>query len=390
VTALERPLMSRVFRGALVRTLPGTPLTRMCALAVLTTLAADRPVQVSAQVGAEWNAQAAATYLDGRMSSWLEWPNAQRDHGTTCISCHTAVPYALARPSLRTVLSEPGPTPPEAVMLQHVTARVRLWRDVEAWYPDQTRGLPKTSESRGTEAIINALVLATRDAEAGAMSEDLRAAFSNLWALQMRSAPLAGGWAWLNFGLEPWEGSASAYFGASLAAMAIGRAPGGYSATPAIQEQLDLLRQFLRDGAETESLFDRVMILWASTELAEVLDDSRSQAVVEAGLAVQRADGGWSVADLAPWQRIDGTSLPDASDGFATALMVLTLQEAGGPAAAPAVERGRTWLVAHQDPQSGAVPAWSINKNRDPITEAGKFMSDAATALASIAFSHGH
>ena len=45
-------------------------------------------------------------------------------------------------------------------MLDRVTKRVRLWKEVEPFYDDQTRGLPKTSESRGTEAILNALVLA--------------------------------------------------------------------------------------------------------------------------------------------------------------------------------------------------------------------------------------
>jgi hypothetical protein len=352
-------------------------------------LALGRTITTPAPDHAEWNAQAAATYLDGRMSSWLDWPNAQRDHGTSCVSCHTAVPYALARSSLRRVLSERALATPEKIMIERVTKRVRLWREVEAWYPDQTRGLPKTSESRGTEAVINALVLATRDAEAGAMSEDLRLAFSNLWALQMRRAPLAGGWAWLNFGLEPWEGPRSTYFGAALAAIAVGTAPGDYATTPAIQEQLTLLRQFLRDGAGTESLYNRLMILWASTELADVLEDSHRAAIVDAGLAVQRPDGGWSVADLASWQRIDGSVLPDASDGFATALAVLTLQKAGGPRAAAAVERGRQWLVAHQNPETGTLPAWSINRNRDPATEPAKFMIDAATALASIAFSGG-
>src|SRR5262245_44712924 len=102
-----------------------------------TALAFGRPTSTTAVVHAEWNAQAAASYLDGRMSSWLNWPNAQRDHGTSCVSCHTAVPYALARSSLRRVLSESAPAAPEKIMLERVTTRVRLWRDVEAWYPDQ-------------------------------------------------------------------------------------------------------------------------------------------------------------------------------------------------------------------------------------------------------------
>ena len=111
-----------------------------------------------------WNARAAAGYLDERMEWWLHWPNAARDHDTACVSCHTALPYALARPALHALLAEREPSPQERAMVAHVEKRVRMWREVEPFYPDQTRGLPKSSESRGTEAVLNALVLAARDA----------------------------------------------------------------------------------------------------------------------------------------------------------------------------------------------------------------------------------
>ncbi len=107
-----------------------------------------------------WNSRAAATYLDSRMDWWLRWPNAVRDRETTCVSCHTVVPYALARPALRATLGEQGPAAPERLMLAHVVKRVQLWKEVEPFYTDQRSGLPKTSESRGTEAILNPLVLA--------------------------------------------------------------------------------------------------------------------------------------------------------------------------------------------------------------------------------------
>lgn len=337
----------------------------------------------------QWNEEAAARYLDDRMNSWLTWPTAARDQGTSCVSCHTVLPYALARPSLRTALSEREVSMPEEVMLERVTTRVRMWRDIEPYYPDQRHGLPKTSESRGTEAVLNALILATRDAEAGAMSDDLRLAFSNLWALQMRRGPLEGAWAWLNFGLEPWEGPQSSYSGAALAAIAIGTAPGDYATTPEIQEQLTLLRQYLGRGGDSESLFNRLMILWASSELEGVLEDSQRRTIVAAALADQEPDGGWSATALAPWQRIDGSVLGDGSDGFATALAVLALQKSGDPAVAAAVERGRGWLIAHQNPETGGLPAQSINRDRDPSTEPAQFMTDAATALASLALAEG-
>jgi squalene-hopene/tetraprenyl-beta-curcumene cyclase len=51
------------------------------------------------------------------------------------------------------------------------------------------------------------------------------------------------------------------------------------------------------------------------------------------------------------------------------------------------VKRGVTWLVTHQDRATGAWFASSLNKKRDPESDAGKFMSDAATAYAVLALS---
>src|SRR5262245_31944412 len=147
-----------------------------------TVRAATPATPAAAAPGTAWNARAAAAYLDGRQAWWQQWPNAARDHDTACVSCHTALPYALARPALRQTLGEHDLAAPERTMIANIEKRVKLWKDVEPFYPDQTRGLPKTSESRGTEAILNAAVLVARDAERGALTEETRAAFANMWA----------------------------------------------------------------------------------------------------------------------------------------------------------------------------------------------------------------
>src|SRR5438067_11615369 len=106
-----------------------TPLL-LCACAGL--LGAQSPAKAAPTVAPpSWSARSAAAYLDGRMAWWLTWPTASRDHETSCISCHTALPYALARPALRTALSEKDLPAPERRMLDNVANRVRLWRDVE-------------------------------------------------------------------------------------------------------------------------------------------------------------------------------------------------------------------------------------------------------------------
>jgi squalene-hopene/tetraprenyl-beta-curcumene cyclase len=332
-----------------------------------------------------WNPQAAAAYLDARQDWWMNWPNARRDHETSCVSCHTAVPYALARPALRTLLGEVGASPTERRLLDNVTTRVRMWKEVEPFYPDQTRGLPKTSESRGTEAILNALILSNRDAPTGMLSADASAAFENMWALQFKTGEQAGAWAWLNFHYEPWESADATYFGATLAAVAIGIAPANYGSAPALKDRSSALAQYLLRTMEKQPLFNRVMLLWASSRWPGLLSADERRGLVDGVAPSQQPDGGWSLASLGSWKRSDGTPLDQASDGYATGLITFALLEAGVSPTEPSVSRGLAWLAQHQNPSDGKWLASSLNKQRDPASDAARFMSDAATAFAVLA-----
>jgi squalene-hopene/tetraprenyl-beta-curcumene cyclase len=336
-----------------------------------------------------WDARAAAAYLDGRQAWWLSWQNAARDHETSCVSCHTALPYALARPALRSALHEPDMPAPERKLLENVVKRVRMWKEVEPFYPDQTRGLPKSSESRGTEAILNALILATRDAHDGKASDDAHLAFDNLWALQFRAGDLNGAWAWLNFHLEPWESGDAAYFGAALAAIAVGTEPGGYAASPEIQDRLKRLRDYLQRSNGTQPLFNRVMTLWASARLPGVLAENDRKSIVDAVWAAQQQDGGWSLSSLGQFKRTDGTAVDAQSDGYATGVIAFALRQSGSAAADPHMTKALAWLMQHQDRATGMWSTSSLNKQRDPATDVGKFMSDAATAFAVLALTGG-
>jgi hypothetical protein len=346
--------------------------------------ATERPNHPRAAV--DFNARAAASYLDARIMWWRGWQGARRDHGTSCVSCHTAVPFALARPALRSALGETQPTEGEQKVLADVVMRVRNWREVEPFYPDQTVGLPKSSESRGTESVLNALILSRRDAATGTLTDDARQAFANMWPLQFRSGDLKGAWAWLNFKLEPWESTGSAFFGATLAAIAVGDAPGGYAADSAIRDRVDALRAFLQKNVDTTHLFNRAMALWASGELSGALTAAQRQSIVEALFAAQHPDGGWAIASMGPWKRLDGAPLDSASDGYATAVAVIALQRGGVARDDARLRAGTTWLVAHQT-AAGMWSTASVNKSRDPATDIGKFMSDAATGYAVIALS---
>ena len=134
--------------------------------------------------GSSWNPKAAATYLDQREIVWMGWPSAARDRDTFCISCHTVLPYALARPALRKALAEKGTSQNERRLLDNVIKRVRLWNEIGPYYTDEGYGNGKPAESRGTEAVLNALILATHDAEDGRLADATLTAFQNMWALQ--------------------------------------------------------------------------------------------------------------------------------------------------------------------------------------------------------------
>jgi hypothetical protein len=129
-------------------------------------------------------------------------------------------------------MAEQAPSPNEQRLLDNVTKRVRLWKDVEPFCKDADRGPYKSVESRDTESVLNALILSSRDAQSGQLSNDTQMAFQIMWDEQQTAGEQKGAWLWLRFKNEPWEADDPDYFGATLAAVAIGIAPGNYRATP--------------------------------------------------------------------------------------------------------------------------------------------------------------
>ncbi len=329
-----------------------------------------------------WDKKAAAAYLDERMSWWESWPSAARDHDTFCVSCHTAMPYALARPALRSALAEHGPSPDESVFIDNISKRVKLWQDVEPFYSDAKNGAPKSAESRGTEAVLNALVLARYDAPAAVD------ALRNMWALQLKAGDKRGSWIWLNFHNEPWEADDSAFWGASLAGIAAGWAPEGYRKSAEVQENVAMLGDYLQREQANQSTLNRAVALWASGKLPQLLKLEQRAAIVAEIAGKQRDDGGWSESSLVikEWKRRDGTAMDAGSDGYGTGLMLTALEQSGEPSAKTIIAKGLAWLEQHQD-ASGAWLSTSMNKQRDPASDAGRFMSDAATAYSVMALS---
>ena len=349
-----------------------------------------------------WDKTGAGQYLDGRGENWFKYSGANRGEGASasrCVSCHTLLPYALARPVLRRLSNETQATQWETRILTQTKSRVANWDQLEEvefqlFYDFDE---PKKKQSRGTEAILNALLLSLDDRLQGRRepSDATKKALTILWATQITEGQHKGSWEWLNFGLEPWESTDARYLGATVAAIAIGAAPGGVLAGNEADspKRLGSLRDYLKKYYATQNLHNRAWLLWASSGLDGLLNQEEKAQLIEQILAKQQPGGGWSLGSLGDFTHVEIKTPVITPDGYATGLILHALQLAGLPKENPQVSKGLSWLRAHQDP-SGAWRATSVNKKREPESKdrakanIGKFMWDAATGYAVLALSH--
>jgi hypothetical protein len=339
-----------------------------------------------ASASPDWNKPDATAYLAGRAQWWLGWSGAARGSGTACMSCHTSTPIALAIPAV-----DPRNAAEDA-LIAGVDKRVASWPSISsdentggdacvAFYGD------KKQASLGTEAVLNALVLANSDSlrSHGALGASTSRAFDYLWRTQQPD----GSWLWLDFGLSPWERDGT-YYGTALAAVAVGMAGKGYYDRPDLAPRIAALNAYLRDHYAERPLHDRLVRLWASTWLPGVMTASEKQALIHEVLAARNTDGGWSLARLgmessgsSEWQSQSVYPSGSVSDGYATGLAVLALERAAVPRDRGDLRAAIAWLAANE--QYGTWPASYINGNRDPQSDMGKFMRDAAASYAVMA-----
>jgi hypothetical protein len=355
--------------------------------AVLVTAAVLAPSYAPAGEPA-WDPKAAAAYLDARADWWLGWSGAARGHGTACLSCHTAVPIALARPALAGIGQPAGDRRP----VDGVIARVENWDRIiaapaaeanpfVAFYPKDRK-----PSALGTEAVLNALVLTDTDRRgAKALSPSTRKALDHLWEQQQPN----GAWRWLDFGLNPWEKDGS-YYGAALAAVAVGMAGHDYADQADVRPKVAALTGFLRTNYADQPLHHRVAALWAASRIPGVLTETDTAALIDELFATQEPDGGWALAKLGkPIKQVNAwkarAMYPDGavSDGYATGLVVLAFKRSGVSADQPNLRRAIAWLATHQ--ANGSWPATYLNRRRNPDEPIGQFMRDAATAFAVLA-----
>jgi hypothetical protein len=127
--------------------------------------------------------------------------------------------------------------------------------------------------------------------------------------------------------------------------------------------------------------------VWASGKLPGLLTADQKKSFADEIFKQQRDDGGWSLSTLmGTWKRRDGTALETKSDGYATGLITFALEEAGNEQ--PGLKKALAWLSHNQNQKEGFWQAYSPNLERDLTSDAGRFMSDAATAYAVLALTH--
>ncbi len=237
----------------------------------------------------------AAKFLDEMAVNWTR--------ERKCGSCHSNYPYLFARPALA---DHPGPALAEV--------RAFFEQRVTHWNDDDPAAKPRWD----AEVIATATALALNDEATGDTLHPLtRSALDRMWSLQKPD----GGFVWLKCAWPPLEHDD--YYGALVAALGAGHAPGKYSQTPAAQTGLGRLRAYLAKN-HAPDLHHQTVLLWAATRLEGLMSADQKDSTIERLRTLQHSDGGWSLPSLGSWKRRDGTPNDRGaeSDGYATGLIV--------------------------------------------------------------------
>jgi len=285
------------------------------AAADTTTPAPTRPDEPMART---FSPAKAAAYIDG---VGLVWTRERK-----CATCHTNVPYMLARPKV----SGGDPAPMKEVR-DFLEATVTKWETQK----------PKNDY----EVVATAFALAGNDAATSGKLQPLtKTALDKVWTVQKPD----GSWKWPDCDWPPLEHDQ--FYGVAFVAVALALAPDRYADTPAATDGLKKMQAYMKSKPPTE-LHHRATLLWASTRLDGLLTDHDKAATVAELRKLQLADGGWNLPSLGPYpMRRDGkTANPtDVSDGYATGFVTFVLRQAGVSADDPALKRAVAWLKENQ------------------------------------------
>ena len=260
----------------------------------------------------------AAEFLDGVSLDWTR----TRD----CATCHTNVPFMLARPKV-----QGGDLSAMREVRQFLEGTVKRWE--------------KEKPRVDYEVVATAFALAVNDAATtGKLHPLTRTALDRVWTVQKPD----GSWKWPDCDWPPLEHDQ--FYGVAYVAVAVALAPDNYRDTPAARAGLDRIRGYL-EANPTPELHHKATLLWASTRIDGLLTDGQKKDTVAELRKLQRPDGGWNLPALGPYPLRKDRKTPnrtDLSDGYATGFVTFILRQAGVPANDPALVKAVAWLKANQ------------------------------------------
>ncbi len=301
---------------------------------------ADEPI------AKKFSIEQAVHFLD---SASLNWQKKRK-----CFTCHTNYAYLYARPTI--------------AINQQAHQEVRKFAEklvTERW--------PEKGLRWDAEAVATAAALAFNDeATTGQLHPVTKTALGKMWSVQRDD----GGWTWIDCDWPPFEDDD--HYGVTLAAIAVGVAPGDYKNSEEARKGVGGIRKYLKKNPPPE-LHNEAMLLWASSYLDGLLDKKEKQSVVDKLLSLQKPDGGWAAATLGGWKRGDDKKQDmKTSDGYGTGFTIFVLRRAGVPALDPNIRKGIDWLKTHQR-ESGRWYSRSLYK------DSHHFLSHAGSAFAVMA-----
>lgn len=311
----------------------------------------------------DWESMLAAKYLDEKQKQWAEWKPAQAAGGT-CLSCHTGLPYLIARPAVRELHNQAEPAAYEKALLGGLRHRL-------------AQPMPAAPYKTGfvVETVLAAVALAP-DA----------AALERMWATQTLEGANAGAWAWYSLDLDPYETAVSPYYGATLAAWAVSKMPAEYRTRPEVAPRVRALVEYLRKNQAGQPLHNRLGLLWSAGNLPGLMTKAEQAALVGELWKLQQKDHGWTLESLGPWgAHAKAPAAVAGSNAYATALVAFTLQRGGASHRDKRLMYALNWLAERQDQKTGSWAAQSMNKVYAEGSLQADFMRDAATGFAAAA-----
>ena len=298
------------------------------------------PTKPDEPLAKKFSAAKAAEYLDGVGVGWTR--------ERKCITCHTNMPYLTARPLL------PGDDG---------------WREVRKFLEDDVVSWSNGGKPRGDAFVVaTAFALAFNDAQkTGKLHDATRAALDRMWDGQQKT----GEWNWIKCDWPPLEHDD--YYGATLAALAVGIAPGDYAKTDKAKAGIEKLKAYFAK-TEAPDLHHLTMLLWASTKLDGLLAPGSQKKVIldTEGEAAQRRRLVVSPRSASTCVTIRPPNDPNAeSDGYGTGFVTYVLLQAGVESTDPVIANGVKWLKSNQR-ESGRWFTRSLNNDKAHyITNAG-------------------